>query len=102
MAAFLYSIATGLAFLFYLARVRRDPCRFGNAVLLGLALVLLPLALLAQTATGSAPAPLVAAMTMTVLLLTLGVFVLGSGPIGGSRVPPLPASRLDRARAVYE
>ncbi|MGW9075558.1 YdcF family protein [Streptomyces kronopolitis] len=30
------------------------------------------------------------------------VVVLGSGLIGGSRVPPLLASRLDRARAVYQ
>ncbi|MEU0726350.1 YdcF family protein [Streptomyces sp. NPDC006140] len=194
MVPFLFAIAAGLTFLVYLARVRRDPRRFGNAVLLGLALVLLTLALLARIATGSAPAPLVAVMTVTVLLLALGVFVLaflliangvkmvrkegrrpanllsglaglgilgcvaltltaadtdsrlvwriagaalpvaayvsylflsflvyaflytrmrvdqdvdfvvvlGSGLIGGSRVPPLLASRLDRARAVYE
>ncbi|MFG2135093.1 YdcF family protein [Streptomyces sp. NPDC048751] len=30
------------------------------------------------------------------------VIVLGSGLVGGSRVPPLLASRLERARAVYE
>ncbi|MEU6918333.1 YdcF family protein [Streptomyces olindensis] len=76
MVPFLFAIAAGLTFLVYLARVRRDPRRFGNAVLLGLALVLLTLALLARIATGSAPAPLVAAMTVTVLLLALGVFVL--------------------------
>ncbi|WP_128430760.1 YdcF family protein [Streptomyces cyaneus] len=194
MASLVLTIPAGVSFLLFLARLRRDPRRFSNAVLLGLALVLLTVALLAQVADGSAPGPLVAAVTLTVLLLALGVIVLaffliangvqmvrkeglrpanllsglaglgilgcvalaltaydtdstplwhmagaailvagyvsflflsflvyaflygrlafrqdvdfvvilGSGLIGGSRVPPLLASRLERARAVYE
>ncbi|MFF5307946.1 YdcF family protein [Streptomyces massasporeus] len=193
MAPLVLTIPAGLSFLLFLARLRRDPRRFGNAVLLGLALVLLTVALLAQVAYGNAPGPLVAAVTLTILLFALGVLVLaffliangvqmvrkegrrpanllsglagfgilgcvalaltalgtdstllwrvagavllvagyisylflsflvyaflyarltvrhdvdfvvvlGSGLIGGSRVPPLLASRLERARAVY-
>ncbi|KQW00005.1 YdcF family protein [Streptomyces sp. Root369] len=194
MPAVIFAILAGLAFLLLLARTRQDPRRFGNAVLLGLSLVLLTLALLAQVAAGSAPAPLLAAVTLAFVLLALGVLalaffliangvtmvrkegrrpanllsglaglavlgcvtltvtaadldsaplrhvagavllvagyvsyvflsflayaflyarlkvrhdvdfvvVLGSGLIGGCRVPPLLASRLERARAVYE
>lgn len=57
MPTVIFAILAGLAFLLLLARTRQDPRRFGNAVLLGLSLVLLTLALLAQVATGSAPAP---------------------------------------------
>ncbi|CAM5695758.1 YdcF family protein [Streptomyces griseorubiginosus] len=194
MPTVIFAVLAGLAFLLFLARTRQDPRRFGNAVLLGLCLVLLTLALLAQVAAGSAPAPLLAAVTLAFALLALGVLalaflliangvtmvrkegprpanllsglaglavlgcvtltvtaadvdspplqrvagavllvagyvsyvflsflayaslyarltvrhdvdfvvVLGSGLIGGSRVPPLLASRLERARAVYE
>ncbi|GLW14570.1 hypothetical protein Stsp01_13130 [Streptomyces sp. NBRC 13847] len=194
MASLVFAVPAGLSFLLFLARVRRDPRRFSNAVLLGLTLVLATVALLAQLADGGAPAPLFWAVTLTVLLLALSVLVLaffliangvqmirkegprpanllsglagvsilgvvalaltayhtnsaplqdvagaallvsgyvsylfasflvyafvyarlivrqdvdyvvvlGSGLIGGSRVPPLLASRLDRARAVYE
>ncbi|WP_326659065.1 YdcF family protein [Streptomyces canus] len=194
MPTVILAILAGLAFLLFLARTRQDPRRFGNAVLLGLSLVLLTLALLAQVAAGSAPAPLLAAVTLAFVLLALGVLalaffliangvtmvrkegrrpanllsglaglavlgcvtltvtaadldsaplrhvagavllvagyvsyvflsflayaflyarlkvrhdvdfvvVLGSGLVGGSRVPPLLASRLERAHAVYE
>ncbi|MET7694042.1 YdcF family protein [Streptomyces sp. NPDC005483] len=194
MPTLVFVVLAGLSFFLFLARVRRDPRRFGNAVLLGLTFLLLTLTLLAQAAKGDAPAPLVAAVTLALLLLALGVLalsffliangvqmvrkegrrpanllsclagmavlgwvtltliaydtdsvplrrtagavlmaacyvsyvflsflayaflygrlrvrhvvdfvvVLGSGLVGGHRVPPLLAGRLERARAVYE
>lgn len=71
-----FAILAGLAFLLLLARTRQDHRRFGNAVLLGLSLVLLTLALLAQVAAGSAPAPPLAAVTLAFVLLALGVLAL--------------------------
>jgi hypothetical protein len=76
MPTVIFAILAGLAFLLLLARTRQDPRRFGNAVLLGLSLVLLTLALLAQVAAGSAPAPLLAAVTLAFVLLALGVLAL--------------------------
>lgn len=76
MASLVLAIPAAVSFLLFLARLRRDPRRFGNAVLLGLALVLLTVALLAQVASGSAPGPLVAAVTLALLLCALGVLVL--------------------------
>ncbi|WKX11121.1 hypothetical protein [Streptomyces sp. NL15-2K] len=54
------AIPAGLIFFLFVARLRHDPRRFSNAVLLGLALVLLTVALLAELAGGSAPTLLVA------------------------------------------
>ncbi|NUP17422.1 MAG: hypothetical protein HOZ81_15225 [Streptomyces sp.] len=76
MPSLMFAALAGLSSFLFLARVRRDPRRFGNGILLGLTFLLLFLPLLAQVAQGSAPATLVAAVTLVVLLCALSVIAL--------------------------
>lgn len=105
--------------------VRKEGRRLGNllSLLAGLGIVALGILLVAAMSIGFRPLTIAAALTFLVVTYFAFLFacfigygflygrirvrerldyvvVLGSGLIGGSRVPPLLASRLDRGRAV--